>query len=90
PAVDPTANKANDWEVEESLDVEWAHALAPGANIILVEANSASYADLMTAVHTAASLPGVSVVSMSWGGGEFASESAYDSYFTTPSGHQGV
>ena len=29
-----------DWEVEESLDVEWAHAIAPKANIILVEANS--------------------------------------------------
>ena len=37
PAADPTG----DWEVEESLDVEWAHAMAPGASIVLVEANSA-------------------------------------------------
>ena len=90
PSTDPSTDKQSDWEVEESLDVEWAHAFAPGANIILVEANSASYADLMTAVKTAASLPGVSVVSMSWGGSEFASEASYDSYFTTPAGHQGV
>jgi hypothetical protein len=90
PSVDPSSNKSSDWEVEESLDVEWAHALAPGAKIVLVEANSSSYADLMTAVQTAANLPGVSVVSMSWGGGEFSSESAYDSIFKTPTGHQGV
>jgi subtilase family serine protease len=89
PPTDPGA-KSNDWEVEEALDVEWAHALAPGANIVLVEANSANESDLMTAVKTAANLPGVSVVSMSWGGSEFSSESAYDSYFTTPAGHQGV
>lgn len=86
PSTDP--NKG--WELEEALDVEWAHALAPAAKIVLVEANSASYADLLTAVQTAANLPGVSVVSMSWGGSEFASESAYNSIFTTPSGHQGV
>ena len=36
----------NDWEMEESLDMEWAHAMAPMANIILVEANSASPSDL--------------------------------------------
>lgn len=90
PRTDPSTNRQSNWEVEESLDVEWAHALAPGANIVLVEANSASYADLMTAVRTAANLPGVSVVSMSWGGGEFASETSFDSIFTTPAGHQGV
>jgi subtilase family serine protease len=84
----PAANQS--WGMEESLDVEWAHALAPGANILLVEASSNSYADLMTAVNYARNQPGVSVVSMSWGSGEFSSEAAYDSYFTTPSGHPGV
>ena len=39
----------------------------PGAQIILVEANSQSLSDLMAGVATAASQPGVSVVSMSWG-----------------------
>src|SRR5215831_8636455 len=30
----------DDWTVETALDVEWAHAVAPNANILLVEANS--------------------------------------------------
>jgi subtilase family serine protease len=84
----PAANAS--WGLEESLDVEWAHAMAPGASILLVEANSASYGDLMAAVNYARNQRGVSVVSMSWGAGEFSAESAYDGYFTTPTGHQGV
>ena len=79
-----------DGSVEESLDVEWAHAVAPQANIILFEANSASMSDLMAAVQTAAAYSGVSVVSMSWSGSEFSGETTYDSYFTTPAGHANV
>jgi len=30
------------WAAEESLDVEWAHAIAPAANILVVEAKSQS------------------------------------------------
>jgi hypothetical protein len=86
----PGVDSSGGWELEESLDVEWAHAVAPGANIVLVEANSSNYSDLLTAVQTAANLSGVAAVSMSWGGGEFGGESSYDSYFTTPSGHSGV
>lgn len=87
------------WASEIALDVEWAHAMAPGANILLVEANSASLTDLMAAVDYARKAPGVSTVSMSWGGseffswntqGEFAGQTQYDPYFTTPAGHQGV
>ena len=63
--------------------------LAPKANIILFEANSSSD-DLYTAVQTAAAYPGVSVVSMSWGGDEFYGENSYDSYFSTPRGHTPV
>ena len=70
--------------------MEWAHAIAPGASILLVEANSDSGSDLLTAVNYARNQPGVSVVSMSWGGREFTGESTYDSYFTTPAGHTGV
>ncbi len=79
-----------DWSAEISLDVEWAHAIAPGATILLVEANSDSMSDLMAAVNTARNAPGVVTVSMSWGGGEFSGESSYDTYFTTPAGHKGV
>ena len=73
PGTDPSAFP-NDWEFEESLDVQWAHSIAPGAKLDLVEANSNSDADLtQAAVASAASLPGVSVVSMSFGGPEDAS-----------------
>ena len=89
PGTDPNGPGTNNWEVEESLDVEWAHAVAPGARIVLVEANSQSLPDLMTAVATAASQPGVSVVSMTWGFAEgqtvFATDEAnYDSTFNLP------
>ena len=49
-----------------------------GAKIVLVEANSQSLSDLMAAAATAASQPGVSVVSMSWGFPEGQSVSASD------------
>jgi subtilase family serine protease len=78
------------WALETSLDVEWAHALAPRANIVLVEASSDSLNSLFDAVRYASQLPGVSVVSMSWGTSEFWGEWNYDSLFTTPAGHQGV
>ena len=67
------------WEIEESLDIEWAHVMAPMANIILFEASDASNR-LYTAVQTAANTSGVVAVSMSWGGGEFSGETAYDSH----------
>ncbi len=91
PATDPTGG----WEMEEALDVEWIHAIAPGAQIILVEANSQSLSDLMSSVVTAANQPDVSVVSMSWGLTEGQSvtaqdEALYDQDLTTPVGHQGV
>src|SRR5262245_61670943 len=78
------------WGLEISLDVEWAHAMAPGANILLVEANTNSYADLMTAVDYARIQPNVSVVSLSWGSIEWSGEPSYDSHFTTPAGHTGI
>lgn len=78
------------WARETALDVEWAHAVAPEANLVLIEAKSDRLTDLMAAVDTARQLPGVSVVSMSWGVDEFPNESSLDSYFTTPPNHTGV
>jgi subtilase family serine protease len=75
------------WAQEISLDVEWAHAVAPKADILLVEAASDSFPDLMNAVNYAKTQTGVVAVSMSWGGGEFRGEVNYDSVFTTPAGH---
>ncbi len=89
PSTDPSGVGTDNWEIEEELDVEWAHAMAPGAQIVLVEANSQSLPDLMASVATAAAQPGVSVVSMSWGFPEgqsiFAADEAnYDSVFNVP------
>ena len=69
------------WALEIALDVEWAHAIAPQAKILLVEAASSRLTDLLKAVDVAV-LKGASVVSMSWGGGEISSESSDDSHFT--------
>jgi subtilase family serine protease len=88
--VAPGTPSNDGWAQEEALDVEVVHALAPGARIVVVEARSASVSDLLAAVDTARNLPGVSVVSMSWGTNEFVGQSALDYHFTTPAGHTGV
>src|SRR6266852_3529010 len=67
------------WALEISLDVEWAHAIAPGANILLVEAVTNSFANLVGAVDYASAH--ANQVSMSWGGGEFSSEASNDFHF---------
>jgi subtilase family serine protease len=69
------------WALEIALDVEWAHAIAPQANIVLVEASSSSYNSLMTAVNYAAN--NAQVVSMSWGGGDWSGETSFDYYFSS-------
>ena len=68
------------WDLEIALDVETAHAVCKNCRLALVEANSASYGDLMAAIDTA-TRSGASVVSGSWGGGEFSGETVYDSHF---------
>jgi fibronectin type 3 domain-containing protein len=72
------------WGLEISLDVEWAHAIAPGAKILFVGANSADNTDLDAGVRYAATTGGASVVSMSYGGGEGSYEYGEDSNYTTP------
>jgi subtilase family serine protease len=78
------------WDLETSLDVEWAHAIAPSANLLLVQATTSNLGDLLTGVNYARHAANVSVVSMSWGSNEFFGETSYDSYFTTPTGHTNV
>ncbi len=68
------------WAQEISLDVEWAHAIAPQANILLVEAKDDSEDSLLQAVDVATA-HGASVVSMSWGGPEATNEAALDTHF---------
>ncbi|WP_435008284.1 hypothetical protein P12x_005540 [Tundrisphaera lichenicola] len=71
------------WALEIALDVEWAHAIAPMATILLVEAKSNSFTDLLGAVEYAVG-QGANQVSMSFGGAEFAGVSQFDSYFNHP------
>ncbi|HEX3655624.1 MAG TPA: choice-of-anchor tandem repeat GloVer-containing protein [Pirellulales bacterium] len=86
--VNLPGNDGTGWAVEESLDVEWAHTIAPGANIMLVEANSNNPGDLNAAVAYAKTQPAVSVISMSYGSSEYVGEN--NSLFMTPAGHIGI
>jgi len=81
----PTNGCRSGWQGEEALDIEWAHAMAPNAAIVLMEASSNSNAALYQAVTAAnsyiASHGGKGEISMSWGGSETSGESSSDSYF---------
>ncbi len=70
------------WALEISLDVQWAHAIAPGAKILLVEASSNSFANLLAAEDYAKAH--AQYVSNSWGASEFSGETGYDSHFIAP------
>jgi subtilase family serine protease len=78
----PSSNSG--WALETTLDVEWAHAIAPGAKIVVVVAKSASLSNLLSAVDYAVKNVGAKQVSMSWGSSEFSSEISYDSHFNVP------
>ena len=68
------------WATEIALDVQWAHATAPLARIVLIEAPDASLNSLLGAVKLANAM-GPGSVSMSFGGGEGSWTSSVDSAF---------
>jgi len=75
------------WLLEEALDIEWAHAMAPNAKLFLVESVQTHTDPTFQAVSVAGNLVaqnGGGVVSMSWGVPEFPTETQYDRVFTTP------
>ena len=72
------------WAIEIAIDIEAVHLIAPAASIDLVEGTTNDFSDLFPAEQTAASLPGVSVVTNSWGGLQYATDTAYDRIMTTP------
>jgi subtilase family serine protease len=99
-STSPSAGTLQGWAIETSLDVEWAHAVAPAAHILLVEAPSASLFDLLDANVYAARQQGVVSVSNSWGINNAEVNAAafnltglnndpgiFDGYFATPNGH---
>lgn len=71
------------WALEISLDVQWAHAIAPRANIIVVAAASEWVNDILAAVDFAV-LHGASQVSMSFVTPEWNGDEQLDSHFTVP------
>ena len=71
----------SNWAMETSLDVQWAHAIAPKAKILLVEATTPSGKNFMDAIDYARKRAGVVAISMSWGGAEFSDEASLDSHF---------
>ncbi|MFL6052821.1 MAG: hypothetical protein ACJ72W_07895 [Actinoallomurus sp.] len=69
------------WAQEISLDLDMVSAVCPNCKIVLVEAKSASFANLGAAENTAARL--ANVISNSYGGSD-ASDSSYGSYYNHP------
>jgi hypothetical protein len=69
------------WSLESCLDVEWAHAIAPNATILLVEAKDNDGSSMFDAITYATNYPGVVAVSMSWGGDEDSNQLLWDQYF---------
>ncbi|PTT83963.1 peptidase S53 [Pelomonas sp. HMWF004] len=70
------------WATEIALDVQWAHATAPLARLVLIEAPDASVASLSNAVALANRM-GPGVVSMSFGATEGSWTGSYDSAFSS-------
>ena len=82
------------WTIETSLDVEYAHAMAPGANIVLVVAATSSGDAINVAEQTAiARYPG-SIMSQSFGSPEYGVHAnnvqllqAHDNYVAAQAAH---
>jgi subtilase family serine protease len=71
------------WSQESALDLDMASAMCSGCKLVLVEATTPSYANLAQAVRTAAAMPGVTVISNSYGGSE-AGTTSYEASYNQP------
>jgi hypothetical protein len=89
-------NDTGNWAAETSIDVQWAHAIAPNARILLVEAvNEQPNSNMFDAIDYAANRSDVVAVSMSWSfpaspgwpqDSEYPGETSDDSHFTSNHG----
>jgi subtilase family serine protease len=68
------------WALETAEDVEWAHAISPMADLLLVEAQSDRVEDLLSSVDVAVSWR-ADVVEMSWGTTETSLQLIDDRHF---------
>lgn len=71
------------WADETALDVDAVSAACPDCKILVVQATTASFTNLGTAVATAAKQPGVAAISNSYGGGD-SPDSTYGAYYNHP------
>jgi subtilase family serine protease len=71
------------WAGEQALDVDAVSAICPTCKIVVVQAKSPSFANLGTAVKTAAAMSGVVAISNSYGGSD-ASDATYGGYYNHP------
>jgi hypothetical protein len=69
----PAANTG--WAQEQALDLDMVSAICPGCNILLVQASSANFSDIMAAVQYAGDH--AQIVSNSYGATEFSGAGAY-------------
>jgi len=69
------------WSLETAMDIEWAHAIAPTAKLLLVEAQTPAGKYLLDAIDYARARPEVVAVSMSWGGPEYPEAESMESHF---------
>ena len=83
-ATSPLPSTDYGWALEISLDLDMVSATCPDCHILLVEAGSATNADLYKAVDTAAATPGVVAISNSYGGAETSTQTADDVHFNHP------
>jgi hypothetical protein len=83
-ATSPLPSVDYGWGLEISLDLDMVSATCPDCHILLVEANSATDADLYKAVDTAAATSGVAAISNSYGGAEASTQTADDAHFNHP------
>jgi subtilase family serine protease len=67
------------WSQETALDLDMVSAMCPNCHIVLVEGNSATFANLAAAENTAAA-QGPHAISNSYGGGESGSQTYEPSY----------
>ncbi|MBI3573947.1 S53 family peptidase [Candidatus Kaiserbacteria bacterium] len=86
-----TATKSIDdsWQAETALDVEWAHAIAPSAKILLISGFDSTGANFLKAMDYAIGRADVVAISESWTGWAESSttdETAWDAHLISPHG----
>jgi subtilase family serine protease len=82
-ALTDSPSYQEDWALDSTMSVEWAHAVAPGADILLVLAERASFDALLSGVDHAVAR-GARIVVMDWSSPEFPGEINYDRHFAVP------